>query len=200
MFFWIHYTLSGDEMTTCYNEIMKQKLTEKAISLWNRYGYNAVSINRICQECGVTKGSFYHHFRSKEDLLVVYLDDVFDKIGIPEETDGTIEEIFGLIVAITKPLTELDPDAVLALLKSEGNIPYDPHDSFFRQSKVYRKMISIGKEGQRKGTIRDSFPVEELIDVCLTLLTGNIRNWCVSGRSFDLWEEDRKDIDIILRK
>ena len=187
-------------MTTWYNGIMKKKLTEKAISLWKQYGYNAVSINRICRECGVTKGSFYHHFRSKEDLLSVYLNDIFENIGIAEESEGTIEEIFRLIVTITKPLTELDPDAVLVLLKSEGNIPYDPHDSRFRQSRIYRKLIGICEEGQRKGYIRDSFPAEELIDVCLVLLTGNIRNWCVSGRSFDLWEEDRKDIDIILKK
>jgi TetR/AcrR family transcriptional regulator, transcriptional repressor for nem operon len=33
-------------------------------------GYNATSVDQICEACGIKKGSFYHHFDSKEQLAV----------------------------------------------------------------------------------------------------------------------------------
>jgi TetR/AcrR family transcriptional repressor of nem operon len=37
-------------------------------------GYAGVSVDRICKEAGVKKGSFYHFFPSKEDLVLEALD------------------------------------------------------------------------------------------------------------------------------
>ena len=34
-------------------------------------GYHGTSVDRIAQEAGITKGAFYHHFKSKEELLVL---------------------------------------------------------------------------------------------------------------------------------
>ena len=51
---------------------MKQRLMQTAIALWKEKGYDNVSIPVICEKCGVTKGSFYHHFESKDDLLLAY--------------------------------------------------------------------------------------------------------------------------------
>src|ERR1700752_4980295 len=33
-------------------------------------GYTATTVDDICQAAGVTKGSFFHHFKSKQDLAV----------------------------------------------------------------------------------------------------------------------------------
>jgi TetR/AcrR family transcriptional repressor of nem operon len=33
-------------------------------------GYAATSVDDICREAGLTKGAFFHHFESKEDLAV----------------------------------------------------------------------------------------------------------------------------------
>jgi TetR/AcrR family transcriptional repressor of nem operon len=41
--------------------------------LWSD-GYVGVSVDRICKEAGVKKGSFYHFFPSKEDLVLQALD------------------------------------------------------------------------------------------------------------------------------
>jgi len=37
-------------------------------------GYAGVSVDRICKDAGVKKGSFYHFFPSKEDLVLAALD------------------------------------------------------------------------------------------------------------------------------
>ena len=51
----------------------KSALSEKAIELFREKGYENVSVGMICEACGVTSGSFYHHFSAKEELLSHYL-------------------------------------------------------------------------------------------------------------------------------
>jgi TetR/AcrR family transcriptional repressor of nem operon len=46
----------------------KTKLLEATIKVVRTKGYNATRIEDVCAEAGVTKGSFFHHFKSKDDL------------------------------------------------------------------------------------------------------------------------------------
>ncbi len=45
------------------------RLLETALDLIWHSNYNAVGINDICKQAGVTKGGFYHHFDSKASLF-----------------------------------------------------------------------------------------------------------------------------------
>ena len=44
-------------------------LLQNAVQLFERNGYSATSVQSIVDAAGLTKGAFYHHFDSKEDLL-----------------------------------------------------------------------------------------------------------------------------------
>jgi TetR/AcrR family transcriptional repressor of nem operon len=46
----------------------KRSLLDSAVKIMRANGYNATSVDDICKEAGVTKGSFFHYFKSKEDL------------------------------------------------------------------------------------------------------------------------------------
>jgi TetR/AcrR family transcriptional regulator, transcriptional repressor for nem operon len=48
----------------------KDKLFEAAFSLIRQKGYSATTVDELCTFAGVTKGSFFHYFVSKEDLAV----------------------------------------------------------------------------------------------------------------------------------
>lgn len=45
--------------------LTRERLLESAESLFVEHGYQQVSIDRIVQLAGVTKGAFYHHFEDK---------------------------------------------------------------------------------------------------------------------------------------
>jgi AcrR family transcriptional regulator len=56
------------------SEETRAKIIESAIKLFSARGFNAASVDDICAEAGISKGAFYHHFRSKQELFLALLD------------------------------------------------------------------------------------------------------------------------------
>ncbi|MCA9773881.1 MAG: helix-turn-helix transcriptional regulator, partial [Myxococcales bacterium] len=54
--------------------ITRERLLGAAQELMMEKGYAATSVDQICARAGLTKGSFFHHFRGKEDLAVAAAD------------------------------------------------------------------------------------------------------------------------------
>jgi TetR/AcrR family transcriptional repressor of nem operon len=48
----------------------KTKLLDAAMGVIRAKGYTATTVEDICQAAGVTKGSFFHHFETKEQLAI----------------------------------------------------------------------------------------------------------------------------------
>lgn len=46
----------------------RHKLLDAALSVIRAKGYTATSVDELCAAAGVTKGAFFHHFKSKEEL------------------------------------------------------------------------------------------------------------------------------------
>jgi TetR/AcrR family transcriptional repressor of nem operon len=46
----------------------KRKLLDAGVSLMRQQGYNATTVDDICSAAGVTKGGFFHYFKSKEEV------------------------------------------------------------------------------------------------------------------------------------
>ncbi|MCG3183366.1 MAG: hypothetical protein ICCCNLDF_01461 [Planctomycetes bacterium] len=53
---------------------VRDRLLETAARLFYEKGYGATGINEVIKQAGICKASFYHHFKTKEDLLVVSLE------------------------------------------------------------------------------------------------------------------------------
>jgi TetR/AcrR family transcriptional regulator, transcriptional repressor for nem operon len=48
----------------------KTKLLDATLKVVRAKGYSATRVEDVCAEAGLTKGSFFHHFKSKEDLAL----------------------------------------------------------------------------------------------------------------------------------
>lgn len=51
----------------------RQRILDAANELFYNHGIRATSADRIIEQVGITKVTFYRHFRSKGDLVVAYL-------------------------------------------------------------------------------------------------------------------------------
>ncbi|MGE0355031.1 MAG: TetR/AcrR family transcriptional regulator [Gemmatimonadales bacterium] len=61
----------------------KARLVSATMQLMLRQGYSATGIDGICSEAGLSKGAFYHSFRSKEEVAVAALESFYRR-GLEE--------------------------------------------------------------------------------------------------------------------
>jgi len=54
-------------------EETRTRILDVAQEAFARYGYDATGVAEICRRAGVTKGGFYHHFPSKQDVFLEML-------------------------------------------------------------------------------------------------------------------------------
>jgi TetR/AcrR family transcriptional regulator, transcriptional repressor for nem operon len=54
--------------------LTKEKILQAALAIIRAKGYAATTVDDLCARAAVTKGAFFHHFESKEDLAVAAAD------------------------------------------------------------------------------------------------------------------------------
>ncbi len=88
-----HIYFFDNMATVVEHKETKQKLLETALDLIWENNYDCVGIVQICTQSGVTKGAFYHYFKSKSDLAAAALEarwlkikNDFDGVFSPQNT------------------------------------------------------------------------------------------------------------------
>ena len=72
---------------SCEKEKKRERILKKSWELFKKNGYEEIKIERITKEVGISKGSFYTYFKTKEDVLFAIL----EKIEI--EIENSINDI-----------------------------------------------------------------------------------------------------------
>jgi AcrR family transcriptional regulator len=64
----------SDAATTPPASDARQRILDSAYDLFSRRGIRAVGVNELVARAGVAKATFYHLFRSKDDLVLAFLE------------------------------------------------------------------------------------------------------------------------------
>jgi len=64
-------------------EETRSRILEAALACFSRTGYDATGVAEICQQAGVSKGAFYHHFVSKQAVFLALLDGWLAGLDLP---------------------------------------------------------------------------------------------------------------------
>lgn len=72
----------------------KERMLDAGLNLLLRHGYNDLGIQAVLKETGMPKGSFYHHFASKEDFALQVVDRYMNEVH-----DGLDESLGDLSLA-----------------------------------------------------------------------------------------------------
>ena len=135
----------------------KQEILEAALSLFERIGYENTTVQNILDEVGIGKGTFYHHFSSREEVLDNIVDENIESVqrileAVAEDTSLTaIEKLRKLIVSVQnyRNRNTARRFALIRILMREENhtLAYKYTERVVEQTlDLYTKVIAQGNE------------------------------------------------------
>jgi len=158
----------------------RRALLEAAAQLIAEHGYHATAVDDVVRAAGVAKGTFYWHFKSKDDLLFTVLDERFDRPvrdlielleSAPPEHDIAPE-------ATDRLLTRLQQQPETVVLEQEYRLLAlrDPElrAKYTKRQAELRRALARGLDARaaRLGAPRFSTPTEHIATAFLGLTSG----------------------------
>ncbi|GEN54029.1 TetR/AcrR family transcriptional regulator [Halobacillus faecis] len=144
---------------------LREKIIQTSLELFDRHGFHGVTVKQIVQQTNTSKGGFYHHFQSKDELLFVIHDTFITYV---------LKEAQAANVIHSSPIPK-----VQAIIQSFVQVfdLYKPHISVFYQESLYlkpayeeeikgkrdefkRMVFNVIAEGQDSGHFRKELPLE----------------------------------------
>ena len=180
----------------------RQAIFDTAISLFARKGYDKVTIDDICDKVGVTKGAFYNHFKSKDQIILeefMRMDEHYVKVA--QEISGLASSSQKLRV-FNREAIKLMSDLGVTMMKVvyHSQIAPNMRKPYLTDSRRYLYKITneLIREGQEKGEIRSDLASEEMTAMLINCFRGQIYYWCLTNGSFDLVATCERLFDLLM--
>lgn len=179
----------------------KAKIARVAWKLFQEKGYDNTTIDEIIQHSNTSKGSFYHYYSSKDELLSA-LPDIFDAkyeevIQTLDPEMNSYDKLLELCYSVHDMIDEEVPVGLLASLYSSQVVTKgDKH--LLDQNRFYYRMVhQLIDEGQRRGQITTEMPYYEVGRLYVMCERAIVYDYCISNGSYSLGEYTRKMMPLI---
>ena len=140
----------------------RSEIVEAARHLFQMEGYEKTTLQDVMGRLGIAKGTIYHYFKAKEELLEAVVEDIVN--GYLERMEALIQAAKGNALQKMQVLIEMGKDAtappVLEQLHKKGNEAMHTRllaVTLIRQAPLYAKLIQQGCE---EGIFRTDTPLE----------------------------------------
>ncbi len=135
------------------------RILREAAALFRRRGYRATSMADLAHAVGITKSSLYHHFPSKDALLLEIVQITVDRVMpmISEIVASDLPAPVKLERALTTHLVEglQDRDNLACFVQEGRNLAPGSLDAYLRKRDRYERLFrDILEEGMAAGAFR----------------------------------------------
>ncbi|HAX52737.1 TetR/AcrR family transcriptional regulator [Muricomes intestini] len=164
----------------------KERIFLAAKTILRKKGYEELSIKNICEEAGVSNGSFYHHFKTKDDLLSYYIEeqpsinpDLLDLPGSAEEAKTAIIYVY---LNYARYCRDLGVEFMSAYYDTK-NQALNPDSRTERPYPIVTVQTYVERAVQEK-IIQLNVGIEEFTTDIRMIVIGNVFEWCLrSGKA-----------------
>jgi AcrR family transcriptional regulator len=185
---WQNLSVSLDEMLPEVQQSAAQEtFLVAATRLINERGYRGASVEKISERLNVTKGSFYYHHETKDDLVVACFKRSFDTMrliqrSVLNRSDDHWEQLMMLAAALfAYQISERGP-----LLRTSALVALPPsmrQEMIEAYGRVSNRFAGVIADGITAGSIRSVDPVIGAQMFSATLNASAEYRWWVPGAS-----------------
>ncbi|MDM5246681.1 TetR/AcrR family transcriptional regulator [Lysinibacillus sp. G4S2] len=182
----------------------REKLLKTSLDLFNKHGFEYVSVEQITKACNVSKGTFYTHFPSKYDVILEKFKELDSFYSTVEKNiDRTLpasEKILLLYQEQMKYLTNVVGKDLLRTVYTAAMTNQVEQDHYLinPQRKIFQIINSYIEEGIRLGEFRQDLQVTDMQAVIQRCMRANIYDWLIHNEDFDLAIEMAQFTAIVL--
>jgi AcrR family transcriptional regulator len=171
-------------------QVTREKLLETAIDLVNQHGMRYLTIRNICDEAGISTGSFYNLFDGKDDLVAYYLRNVFTSYKQKAEElavgHTSLERIILIYRFYIDCVLETGLEFISGLYSSINNPVFNFLEREVEKELVLGRVRQDLEAGLAAGEIVDTIKVNEVLLRIAIIITGSIFYWCAFNGRIDL--------------
>lgn len=182
---------------------MRAKIQSAALTLFNREGFENVSVEEIAQTVGCSVGNIYHYFKSKDELAIQVTQMVDEAYTALEEEYLADRETSGrekLLDFVGRSLEISASDEMLYKAFIHG-LRYPEQAVLQKNDKrvYYRLLRELVDLCQREGSIHPSYEPDCLVEDLVVLHRGTLFEWRIYQEGFDIAKQGRRMADALLR-
>lgn len=181
----------------------KQKLIDTTVELIKKYGADTITVRSVCEEAGLSIGTFYHHFQNKDDLLMYFVREAsFDTFVLETplaDVAGRICELYMHLIdryltlgeEFMKSFYTTGNKALSAYMGQENGCFADGTV----MARCERELIDAREQGFLK---KDADPHLLSMDIC-TIVKGCVFEWALDDGRMDIAESLRRIVKAYLK-
>lgn len=170
----------------------RERLLKTSLELFNKNGFEYVSIDQITKACHVSKGTFYTHFPSKYDVILEKFKELDSFYSTVEKTINrslpASEKILILYQEQMNYLTNVVGKNLLRTVYTAAmtNQVEQDHYLISPQRKIFQIINSYIVEGVQQGEFRQDLQVTQMQTIIQRCMRANVYDWLIHNEDFDL--------------
>jgi AcrR family transcriptional regulator len=186
----------------------KRRLYTAAEALFTKHDFDDVSVDRIVRQAGFSKGTFYVHFESKDDLLISLISDYVERVDLDYQAfvDTLSPDLpaADILMQLTDKIMAVMIDTVGAekmktLYRAQlTNISKSSAATNY-QRLLYKTLTDVFERGKNRNEFSTDLSSEELANHLILAMRGLIYEWCIRYPEFDLKMQAREHFEILLK-
>jgi AcrR family transcriptional regulator len=168
-------------------KLTREDIRDTALILFKEKGYNNVTIDDICDECHITKPTFYKYVGSKEGLILdlydITIEELIGDTYLFINTDTHIEQLLVIFKRLLQFTKELGYDLFSQMIISNLNENYH---SFDMRDALTDIAVTIIEKAQKRGEIRNLNSPKSLYQTLGYAFMGYETVWCIYNGETDI--------------
>ena len=186
-----------NQLTTRQKKALETRanLLKKSLDLFNKYGFEHVSVEQITKACNVSKGTFYTHFPSKYDVILEKFKELDDFYSTVEKNiDSTLPASEKILIIYKEQMLYLSNVVGKDLLRTVytaamTNQVEQNHYLISPERKIFQILNTYIEEGVRLGEFREDIELAQMQAIVQRCMRANVYDWLIHNEEFDLVAE-----------